>query len=669
MSRRTSAAALALGGLLLLAAGSAQAAPGDLDPSFGTGGKVTTAIGASSADVAYAVALQSDGKIVAAGYSSNGANDDFALARYNTDGTLDTGFGTGGKVTTAIGSGDDRAYAVALQADGKIVAAGSSSSDFALARYNTDGSLDSSFGTGGKVTTAIGPGNDVAYGVALQADGKIVAAGSSSGDFALARYNTDGTLDTGFGTGGKVTTAIGSSDDEATAVALQADGKIVAAGYSYNGANYDFTLARYNTDGLPDTGFFGSGKETTAIGSGSDIANALALQADGKIVAAGYSSNGAYNRFALVRYNANGVLDTVFDTVAIGSGSDFGYAVALQADGKIVAAGSSYNGVNYDFALARYNANGSLDAGFGTGGKVTTAIGSFTDFAYAVALQADGKIVAAGSSSNGANDDFALVRYLGSTLTVAKSGSGSGTVSSSPAGIDCGSTCSAPFADVPVTLSATPTAGSAFTGWSGGGCSGTGTCQVQMSSDQQVTATFTLLVRTLTVTKGGAGAGTVGSSPAGIDCGSTCSHAFVEGTSVTLSATRRELLRDGDLSGADELRSAGDGHLHAPEDAHGHEGGRRSGDGRLEPGRHRLRLDLLAQLPGGHFRHTSGYRRGRLELHRLGRRLHRYRKLHGFDERRPRRHGHLRDGQDADGGKGGKRRRHRHEQSRRDRLR
>src|SRR6266511_3302132 len=410
----------------------------------------------------------------------------------------------------------------------------------------TPGDLDTSFGTGGKVTTAIGFGSDAASAVALQADGKIVAAGysfnGSNFDFALARYNANGTLDAGFGTAGKVTTTFGSSGDAASALALQPDGKIAAAGYSYNGANFDFALARYNANGSLDAGFGAAGKVTTAIGSSHDFASALALQADGKIVAAGRSYNGANYDFALVRYNPNGSLDPGFGTggkvtTAIGSSHDFASALALQADGKSVAAGRSYNGTNDDFALARYNPDGSLDPGFGTGGKVTTAIGSGYEDAYAVALQADGKIVAAGYSWNGTNNDFALARYLGSTLTVSKAGSGAGSVSSSPAGINCGSTCSAPFAAVPVTLSATPAAGSAFTGWSGGGCSGTGTCQVQMSADQQVTATFTLLVRTLTVTKGGDGAGTVGSSPVGIDCGSTCSHSFLEGTSVTLPAT------------------------------------------------------------------------------------------------------------------------------------
>jgi uncharacterized delta-60 repeat protein len=171
---------------------------GGLDVCFGVGGKRTTAIG-SGYDFANAVAIQSDGKIITAGYYSlNNSTYDFALARYNTNGSLDTSFDIDGKVTTAIGSSNDFANAVAIQSDGKIVAAGSSgngsNSDFALARYNTNGSLDTSFDIGGILTTAIGSRNDFAYAVAIQSDGKIVAAGYyslnlSDNDFALARYN------------------------------------------------------------------------------------------------------------------------------------------------------------------------------------------------------------------------------------------------------------------------------------------------------------------------------------------------------------------------------------------------------------------------------------------------------------------------------------------------
>jgi uncharacterized delta-60 repeat protein len=410
--------------LITVGAHPVAAAEGDLDTTFDSDGKVTTAIGASGNE-AYSVAIQSDGKIVAAGSSKNGSNYDFALARYNTDGTLDTNFGTGGKVITAIGSSTDVAESVAIQSDGKIVAAGfsnnGSNNDFALVRYNTNGTLDTTFDSDGKVTTAIGSANDRAYSVAIQSDGKIVVAGysdnGSNDDFALVRYNTNGTLDTSFDSDGKVTTDIGSGDI-AQSVAIQTDGKIVAAGFSNNVSNVDFTLVRYNTNGTLDTTFDSDGKVTTAIGSGTDVAYSVALQSDGKIVVAGYSNNGSNFDFALVRYNTDGSLDTSFDsdgkvTTDIGGSDDRAFSVAIQSDGKIVVAGFSNNVSNVDFTLVRYNTDGTLDTSFDSDGKVTTAIGSASDFARSVAIQSDGKIVVAGYSDNGSNADFALVRYAG----------------------------------------------------------------------------------------------------------------------------------------------------------------------------------------------------------------------------------------------------------------
>src|SRR3990167_10464207 len=292
--------------ILFLTVLSIFSASGELDTTFGTGGIVTTIIGSGSfkSDVAYSVAIQSDGKIVVTGSSYNGGND-FALVRYNTNGSLDT------KVTTSNDFSADVAYSVAIQSDGKIVVAGSSdnngsNNDFALVRYNTNGSLDTTFNSTGIVTTAIGSNTDVANSVAIQSDGKIVVAGysynGSNNDFALVRYNTDGSLDTTFNSTGIVTTAIGSSTDAANSVAIQSDGKIVVAGYSNNGSDYDFALVRYNTDGSLDTTFNSTGIVTTAIVSSSDYANSVAIQSDGKIVVAGYSWNGTSNVFAVARY-------------------------------------------------------------------------------------------------------------------------------------------------------------------------------------------------------------------------------------------------------------------------------------------------------------------------------------------------------------------------------
>jgi uncharacterized delta-60 repeat protein len=394
------------------------------------GGMVTTAVG-SSHDYGYCVAVQSDGKIVVAGSSFNGSNNDFALVRYNINGSPDSTFGSSGKVTTPIDSNNDGGYSVAVQGDGKIVVAGYSSNggndDFALVRYNPNGSLDNGFGSGGKVTTAIGSGHDTGQSVAVQADGKLVVAGiswnGSNDDFAVVRYHSNGTLDTSFNGTGKVTTNFGSSYDFGRSVVVQADGKIVVAGTSNNGSINDFALVRYNTNGSLDTSFGNGGKVTTDFGGSQDAGLSVVVQADGKLVVAGYSG---YD-FALVRYNTNGSLDTGFGgtgkvTTDFGSSQDEGHSVVVQSDGKLVVAGTSNTGGNYDFALVCYNADGSLDTSFGNGGKVTTAIGSSYDVGQSVAVQTDRKIVVAGYSWNGSNTDFALVRYgadLTPTLTTA----------------------------------------------------------------------------------------------------------------------------------------------------------------------------------------------------------------------------------------------------------
>ncbi|GJQ59120.1 MAG: hypothetical protein D8M57_04865 [Candidatus Scalindua sp. AMX11] len=261
---------------------------GSLDLSFGTGGKVTTDFGGLLTQ-AYALVVQADGKLVAAG-GGHGAK--FNLARYTPDGSLDPSFGTGGKVTTDFND-VDIATALAVQADGKLVAAGLTGAKFALARYTPDGSLDPSFGTGGKVTTDFGS-LDEASALVVQADSKLVAAGRTGAKFALARYTPDGSLDPSFGTGGRVTTDFGTSLDQSNALVVQADGKLVAAGRT----DANFALARYFLDGSLDPSFGTGGKVTTDFGGGPQEARALVVQADGKLVAAGFVGG----RFALARY-------------------------------------------------------------------------------------------------------------------------------------------------------------------------------------------------------------------------------------------------------------------------------------------------------------------------------------------------------------------------------
>ncbi len=303
------------------------------------------------------------------------------------------------------------------------------------------GILDEAFGVNGIVFTDPSPGYiDGINSLAVQTDGKIVAAGISEGtdgvtESIVVRYNTDGSPDTGFGEGGVVRTRISSINSGFQALGIQADGKIVAAGYAYVGSKAYFAVARYESDGEPDgkpDATFGpdhNGVVITPIGTGSDYAYAMAIQGDGKIVVAGSSTSGSDTSFALARYNPDGTLDSDFDgdgkvITQAGPGTvDVAFAMGLQADGKIVAAGYSYDGVNAAFALVRYNAGGSLDESFDANGGaavpgiVTTPVGSGSgreDVVKALRIQDDGRIVAAGYGGylgDGSSRDFAVARY------------------------------------------------------------------------------------------------------------------------------------------------------------------------------------------------------------------------------------------------------------------
>jgi uncharacterized delta-60 repeat protein len=402
-----------LGVMLALAgAGPALAAAGDLDPSFDGDGKVTTSMGTGAAGAA--VAIQADDGIVVAGQVTMGGHYRFAVTRYLTGGTLDPTFGGDGKVSTVVGT-NAGAEAVAIQSDGKIVTAGGADPHgFALVRYESDGILDDTFGGDGKVTTVIGDaGAAHANAVAIQSDGKIVAAGQtqvgSEDRFAVARYNTDGTLDDTFGDDGKVTTQLGIGIIEGKSVAIQTNGKIVTAGRSFVNGHYRFALIRYRTDGTLDPTFGGDGTVTTLIGDKASIANAVAIQPNGKIVVGGNKEGGA--ALAVARYLSDGTLDDTFSddgeaTTPLGSSPEAN-ALALQ-DGKIVLAGYADFNHRPRFVLARFGPDGILDDSFSGNGKTTTKIG-VGSLARGVAIQSDGRIVAAGFSGS----LIAVARYLG----------------------------------------------------------------------------------------------------------------------------------------------------------------------------------------------------------------------------------------------------------------
>jgi uncharacterized delta-60 repeat protein len=416
----------------------AQAAQGDLDLAFGIGGKSTADFGGTT-DYVFATVMQPDGKIIVAGRAIFNYNDpaffsEFALARYNPNGSLDPSFGNEGKVLTLLGGGQfDTVSELALQPDGKIVAVGQARSpgtfnvDITVVRYNSDGSYDTTFGSGGIVQTHLAGTDDQGSGVVLQPDGKIVVAGRTGNsfyaNFVILRYNSNGSPDSTFGSTGSVTTHFdGGYQTTANArdVALLPDGKLVAAGFYFKDSGYPTVHAfvRYNPNGSLDTTFGDGGKVVSSVAGFPDH---LLPKPDGRFLVVGHIGVGYHdNDFELAQYNADGSLDTGFGsngkvTTSFTAGSDdLAHAVALQPDGKIVVAGETGNYPHFHFALARYSSDGQLDPTFGTNGKVSTALSSSWDAAYSLALQPDGKIVLAGECDQCPGGlDFALVRYIG----------------------------------------------------------------------------------------------------------------------------------------------------------------------------------------------------------------------------------------------------------------
>lgn len=332
-------------------------------------------------------------------------------------GYLDSTFGVNGVVITDV-SYSDFAYGLVVQPDKKIIVAGSSfykASDFSIIRYLNNGSLDSTFSGDGKLLIEVHENTDKCYDVALQNDGKIVLAGftynNSDTAFAVVRLHPDGTLDNSFDSDGIVKTDFTQKEDVAQSVAIQSDGKIVVAGFSYNGFHRDFAICRYNSNGSLDNTFGNNGKVLTDFNGNDDRLYSIGIQPNGKIVATGYTINlKTYNaNVALARYNSNGSLDSTFGingkVISDFSQEDVAYALALQPDGKIVLAGKSF-GTYGDIAVFRYNSDGSLDNSFGTGGLVKTTVSNSDEFVHAVKIQDDGKIVAAGGAIIGSGAGY-----------------------------------------------------------------------------------------------------------------------------------------------------------------------------------------------------------------------------------------------------------------------
>jgi uncharacterized delta-60 repeat protein len=416
LGRRNVSTAIVLSMILFPA--HVRADTGDLDLTFNGDGKVLIDF-PSSFGYAYDLAIQSDGRITAAGtVLSEEGGYDVVLVRLMPDGTPDPEFGVAGLAVTDFGE-DEGAYSLAIQADGKIVVGGTNNRDFMVARFNSDGSPDTHFGTNGRVRTDFNGWQDSISRIALQSDGGIVAVGftqtAADLDFGIVRYDTDGILDTGFGDQGKVTTDFNGLFDAAQDVVILPNGRILVVGRAMNPAtpsisdddHLDFGLARYNLDGSPDSDFGGDGRVTTDIGYHSaDQAMGVVVLPDGKIVVGGTSYLGGLTGwdFALACYNHDGTLDSGFGTSGLStthlvSNAESAMGLARQADGRFILVGLTSNTGPSDFLVARYDRDGYLDRSFGGEGWVTTSLEERWDYANRVALQPDGKIVAIGISS------------------------------------------------------------------------------------------------------------------------------------------------------------------------------------------------------------------------------------------------------------------------------
>lgn len=425
MRKRLRRCCASAAGSLVLLWTTAVAAPGDLDLSFGTGGRVVTDF-SSGTDYVQDLLVQPDGKIVAGGRSERDGNSDFAIARYLANGTLDSGFANGGRRITPIGEAGDFGIALALQPDGKILhfgnaALGATGTDFVIVRYLKDGQLDPDFGDGGIATyNFVGNSFDTAGAVVLQPDGKILAAGQSNNNLAFIRCLPNGELDPDFGLEGRVLLDFGGQE-KVHGLALQPDGKILACGESFTttGNGLEFAVVRLDTHGELDRGFAGSGGRLIGYGPSGEIARGITVQSDGKIMVVGSSRVGGDSDFALLRILHDGRLDTEFGngggliSPVRDSGDDDAYRVHVARDGKILVSGVAIGSNGFDFALRSYLPGGEIDPGFGSGGTTITPIGTGSDESFAMAIQRDGKIVSGGYTRDNTKVDFALARHEG----------------------------------------------------------------------------------------------------------------------------------------------------------------------------------------------------------------------------------------------------------------
>jgi uncharacterized delta-60 repeat protein len=422
---------------------------GTLDATFnGNGYYIKNDVAGGNAARGRSITIDSLGKILVTGYSSNiSGNDDMVILRYNLDGTLDSTFGSNGIVVNnnaAGGNSADWGNSIAIDSSGRILIAGCSINstgnyDMVIWRYNSDGTLDNTFGSNGIVVNnnaAGGNSTDWGNSIAIDSSGRTLVAGYSRNvggncDMVIWRYNSNGTLDTTFDGDGIVVNnnaAGGNFDDAGNSIAVDSSGRILVAGYSWGASsNSDMAIWRYNSNGTLDTTFDGDGivvNNNAAGGNSDDVGNSIAIDSSGRILVAGYSwGSGSNNDMVIWRYNSNGTLDTTFDgdgivvnnNAAGGNSDDIAYSICVDSIGKILVAGYSWNNTgNCDIVVWRYNSNGILDTMFDADGIVTFHIpsGTHDDFARTIATDSSGKILVAGYATYiGGKNDLIVWRY------------------------------------------------------------------------------------------------------------------------------------------------------------------------------------------------------------------------------------------------------------------
>ncbi len=404
-----------------------------LDNTFGSGGKVITSFGSADSNMA-SMSLQADGKILTCGSYYDGLVNQIALSRYNIDGSLDNSFGTNGKVLTPIGTNLENEHnTVRVLNNGKILVSGtngtSSSYDFAIVQYNSNGSLDLTFGNNGVVLSDFNNEHNIST-LEIQTDNKIVIGGSilipssnNNSNFAIARYNIDGSKDTSFGINGLVSINIGTvsnnltvSDDYVDALKIQSDGKIIASGLTSLNNGGDFGMVRLNTDGSIDSSFGINGRVITDFGS-IEEANAIQILSDGKIILSGiyYYNSDTNEKVVIAKYNSNGTLDATYGTSGkvitdFGNSSpvDFAFSSQIQTDGKLLIIGYVKN-ATADAFIAIYNIDGTLDTSLNSSGFLFIDFGVNEDAVTSV-FQTDGKLLLGGATYNGSIANFMLLR-------------------------------------------------------------------------------------------------------------------------------------------------------------------------------------------------------------------------------------------------------------------